>query len=100
MLVAEMLAKLFKRKAEKEGIPDSPDLRAAFLHEVGRQYNRPKRPWKFLGSQILSPEASVPPPFLGDPGLGLHPGSSKPHNASAAVLTFNAKCDGGLWQPP
>ena len=35
MLVAEMLEKLFKRKAEKEGVPDSSDLRAAFLHEVG-----------------------------------------------------------------
>ena len=40
MLVAEMLAKLFKRKAEKEGIPDSPDLRAAFLHEVWRLPNQ------------------------------------------------------------
>ena len=34
MLVAEMLTKLFKRKAEKDGTPNHPDLRAAFLHEV------------------------------------------------------------------
>ncbi len=33
-IVAEMLTKLFKRKAERDGTPGSPDLLASFLHEV------------------------------------------------------------------
>ena len=34
MLVAEMLTKIFKRKAAIEGIPGDTDLLAAFLHQV------------------------------------------------------------------
>lgn len=33
-IVAEMLTKLFKRKAERDGTPGSPDLLASFLHEA------------------------------------------------------------------
>ena len=32
--MAEMLTKLFRRKAERDGTPDRPDLLACFLHEV------------------------------------------------------------------